>query len=228
MNQAVNKTVDPPIEKLAEHNSGADSGANSGALQFVALLVTNLGAPPFSFIAGALIVGASVGDVLGGPTANDEVSLTWKIVLSAGIAPLLILCVLRLVGVISSLDLKTAKERYVGFGLALLGALIAWFVLDVSSPSLFRRFVAAHVTATSLLFLLTLASVRHGWKASIHSAGVGCLAVVAYGCGALWAAFWVPPVVFLISWSRLYLSRHSATEVFVGLLLGAGVFLLLF
>ncbi|MFD4567583.1 hypothetical protein ACFWOX_24895 [Streptomyces sp. NPDC058467] len=87
----------------------------------------------------------------------------------------------------------------------------------LGAPGTVRALVAAMLAVLLVLLLITF-----WWKVSVHSAvAAGAVTVLSavYGTGALALA----PLVVLIGWSRVRLRCHTAAQVTVGVLVGAGV-----
>ena len=87
----------------------------------------------------------------------------------------------------------------------------------MAAPSLLVQFAAAHTIVIGTVLVVTLY-----WKISVHAAGAaGVATLVTALVGAPTVAF-LP--VLLVAWSRLYLGRHTLSQVAAGGLLGAVVF----
>jgi hypothetical protein len=227
-----------------------DIGADERGVRALANLLTNLGAPPFTFFMSALVVASAVTFGFSTPFSMadlafvsssevfeggeqvverlltktnrlevdfDPYHIAYVIGFVGGFVPLLCILALRAIGVIKSLDLNTARERTIGFLFACGGAVCLLPVLaSVEAPPLFSVFVLAHVVTTALMFALTLFTMRNGWKASVHSGGVGCLFFVSlqFLPWPLWLSSFI--LLWLISWTRLYLNRHTWGQVVLG------------
>ncbi|MCB0319992.1 MAG: phosphatase PAP2 family protein [Bdellovibrionales bacterium] len=210
--------------------------------ELVAKFITNVGAPPFTFMAGAYVIGG-VGSVNFSELLRHNLSIAHFVALCGGFLPLLLLAVLRSLKIIRSLDLETTGERVLGFGLAILFGLGGYLVLSGTLPGFhwlsnngqfakelepFLLFLKAHIVATGLLFLLTVVTAPYGWKASIHTAGAGVLVFLSYVFAVPAVLLWGPVLVFGIAWSRWYLSCHKLSEIVVGGLLGFLVYWILY
>ncbi|MCI5064886.1 phosphatase PAP2 family protein [bacterium] len=233
------------VEALQEGSSRAKAS--------FARFVTNLGAPPFTFLAASYVV--AYGSVAKGSQKaelfssrflspndfersqslqhvssylqeNDIAALVGGI---GGILPLLFLAVLRFGGIIGSLDLDTLRERIIGFLFATgCGVVLLPILQAIEAPPLFFIFLYAHLLATFCLFFLTLYTMRFGWKTSVHSGGAACLCFVSLLCFSWLAWLWAPILVVLISWSRLYLHRHTVGQVVLGVFLAFGCYAAVF
>lgn len=227
-----------------------DIGADERGVRALANLLTNLGAPPFTFFISALVVASAVTFGFSTPFSMSDLGfvsssevfeggeqvverlltktnrseadfhpydIAYIIGFVGGFMPLLCILALRVLGVIKSLDLNTSRERTIGFLFACGGAVCLLPVLEtVEAPALFSVFVLAHVVTTALMFALTLFTMRNGWKASVHSGGVGCLFFVSlqFLPWPLWLSSLV--LLWLVSWTRLYLNRHTFGQVVLG------------
>jgi membrane-associated phospholipid phosphatase len=119
-------------------------------------------------------------------------------------------------GHISDLHMNTTRERRLPYLVSVAGALVACgFVLAFGGPELLLC-----LSVFSMIELAILALINDFWKISIHATSIaGATVVVALVFGPEFGLLLVP-VVALVSWLRLYLRRHTATQVLAGLLLG--------
>lgn len=135
--------------------------------------------------------------------------------------PLCVLFHLMGLGQVSDLDVTRREERHKPFLAAVCGAALAWSVLAaMGAPALLVHFALAHTLVISLVLLITLY-----WKISVHAAGAAAVATLL--ASALPSPLLAFLPVLVVAWSRLYLGRHTLTQVMVGGGLGAAVFALL-
>lgn len=121
-------------------------------------------------------------------------------------------------GQVSDLDVTRREERHRPFIVAVCGAAAAWGGLYVmAAPSLLVQFAAAHTIVIGTVLGVTLY-----WKISVHAAGAAGVATLVTALVGVPAVVFLP--VLLVAWSRLYLRRHTLSQVVAGGLLGAVVF----
>ncbi len=136
------------------------------------------------------------------------------IVILFGIVPsLLALLYLKINGHVSDWSISNRYERFTFIPLVILFGLITMLVLQITNlPHLF-----------SLLFILLTGGLLFGvstfiTKVSAH-AGAAMLGFMYllhwYGARYMWVFI----LVVLVSWSRIYLRRHTLTQVLLGILL---------
>ncbi|MCB0330382.1 MAG: hypothetical protein KDD70_11980 [Bdellovibrionales bacterium] len=203
------------------------------SIRAFAKFVTNLGAPPFTFIIGSYIVGIGaarhsfssvmVSSSVVGRSSLENIDFLPAALIGVvgGLLPLLVLVVLKLMDQIDTLDLSSFKERVIGFALASGSAVLLFPLLEeLDAPPLYYSFLYAHIVATILLFGLTLFTMKDGWKASVHSGGAACMCFLVLKFISWPIAVWGVFALVLISWSRLYLGRHSLAEVMAGIAIG--------
>lgn len=222
-----------------------DVSVASGSHRSFAKFITSIGAPPFTFLASAYVIGYGAVSNSGPKVAEfstsflspnfferskslQNVSSTLQVMdlavimgVVGGILPLVVLVALKLSGAIKSLDLETLKERVIGFLLASgFGVLLLPLLQALEAPPLFFVFLYAHLVATMCLFLLTLYTMKFHWKTSVHSGGAACFCFVSLLICSTSASLWAPLIVGLVSWSRLYLGKHTIGQVVLGVVLG--------
>jgi membrane-associated phospholipid phosphatase len=173
--------------------------------------ISHLFCPPCVATGGMLLAAAAQPSLKGWLCAGTYICL-------AVLMPLLTLFWLMGQGQVSDLDVTRREERHRPFIVAVCGAAAAWGGLyAMAAPSLLVQFAAAHTIVMGTVLAVTLY-----WKISVHAAGAtGVSTLVVALVGA-------PTVVFLpvllVAWSRLYLGRHTLSQVVAGGLLGAVVF----
>jgi membrane-associated phospholipid phosphatase len=173
--------------------------------------ISHLFCPPCVATGGMLLAAAAQPSPQGWLCAGTYICL-------AIFLPLLTLFWLIGQGQVSDLDVTRREERHKPFMVAVCGAAAAWGGLyAMAAPSLLVQFAAAHTIVMSTVLVVTWY-----WKISVHAAGAaGVATLVAVLMGAS-AVVFLP--VLLVAWSRLYLRRHTFSQVAAGGLLGAVVF----
>ena len=193
------------------------------AVRAIAKFITNVGAPPFTFLLASIFLALQPVD------EAPSLSLALKVGMIGGLAPLGVLVVLRLMKTIETLDLSTFRERIIGFGLAIGFGVFLLASLEASSRSLtLSTFLYAHIIATGIFFLATIYTMRFGWKLSVHSGGVASLLFIGLFCFGKAALVWGSLCVLAVCWSRICLGRHTLQEVVFGVVLGFGTYAAVF
>ncbi len=126
-------------------------------------------------------------------------------------------------GKISDLHMNTTQERRLPYLVSVFGALVALTIVRLfDGPDLLLCLSVFSVIELSILGL-----INDFWKISIHAASISATAVIVglvYGLGV---GLLLLPLVLLVTWLRLYLRRHTVTQVGAGLALGVTAPLLL-
>jgi membrane-associated phospholipid phosphatase len=183
-------------------------------LERSALLISNLLCPPAVAGMGMLLVAATQ------PTPKRWGYAAAYIVLAIGM-PLCILFGMLYRGLVSDLDVTQRRERLIPFMTALGGAAMACgYLYYIEAPPLLLRFAFAHMAVMSLVFFITLY-----WKISVHSAGIAGVATFFSSMIGLPLIAFAP--ILLVSWSRVYLERHTVGQVSAGGLIGSLIFILM-
>lgn len=126
----------------------------------------------------------------------------------------------RPVDVLTDIDISTREKRPVFYAIALLFAVL-FFGISVLLKGIF--FPLSLISLGIIIGIVLFECVNFFLKASIHMA-VSVAATITigalYGVYAGVACLLVP---FAMAWSRLYLKKHTLSEVIVGSILGAAV-----
>jgi membrane-associated phospholipid phosphatase len=126
-------------------------------------------------------------------------------------------------GQISDLHMNTTQERRLPYLVSVAGSISAiLLVIIFNGPTLLLC-----LSVFSAIELGLMAIINDFWKISIHAASIAAASVIvglvygpAYG-------LLLVPLVALVSWVRLYLRRHTLSQVTAGLMVGSTVPLLL-
>lgn len=130
--------------------------------------------------------------------------------------PILVVVYLLRTKRISDLHMSHVKERRIPYASSVLGSIIAYLIIQFGGgpPLLFC------LSIFSIVSLATLGIITEFWLISIHATSIAAASLVGtlvFGLGAL---FIMLPWVVLVSWMRLYLRRHTISQVVAGLSLG--------
>lgn len=137
----------------------------------------------------------------------------------AVIPPVLYVLYLVQSGKVQDFHLPERKERTKPFIASIAASLVAWGVLCwLQAPPLFNGLIFALIVQVFVLLAITLF-----WQISIHAATAA--GFVTFAILATWSTFgtaslaWIP-LVPLVSWSRLYLKRHTMSQIVIGTMVG--------
>jgi membrane-associated phospholipid phosphatase len=132
------------------------------------------------------------------------------------LTPILFILYLLRTGRIGELHMSNTAERHLPYLVALLCAVfaLALFIL-LDGPELLRCLLIFNVIELAALGLINVY-----WLISIHATGImATMLIVALVFGRP-AALLILPVVVLVMWVRLFLRRHTMSQVVAGLGLG--------
>lgn len=149
------------------------------------------------------------------------------VALGAVIIPLSSIGIMRITGAVSSFHLPIAKERRWPFVLFSVTMYVTKLLIDqiqIQTP-----IQAALLAAALSLIICSLALEKI--KISIHSLGMGGFSsyiiweYMQFNVQSILAVCLAILISGLVGWSRLTLKAHKETEVFIGWILGFGIFL---
>lgn len=181
----------------------------------------NRSATALSLVFQPILVGVYVVIALSATGATSASAAVGWALLTAGLStgvPALDLARRMRAHSVSDFQLIIRKQRLrpLLVTLACTAAALAVVVL-AHGPGNLAVGLAAAVVAGSVMTLVTLR-----WKISFHAGG-GAGAVVLMGWQFGWPAAVLVPVLAGVCWSRIYLRRHTATQVLAGLVVGAAL-----
>ena len=133
------------------------------------------------------------------------------------LGPILFVLYLLRTGRIMELHMSDTRERHLPYVVAALGSLIVVaLLLALKGPKLL-----VCLALFNLLTLYTIGVVNTRWLISFHAAAAMAMdTIVALVFGPA-AGLALSPVVGLVFVVRLYLRRHTASQVMAGLVVGA-------
>lgn len=195
--------MDKPRDHHVENRTGVIQAAR---------LFSNIISPPVMFAVLGLAVALSVLPFWSG--------FTWALVYGffVSLAPILLVLYLLKTGRITELHMSNTSERHIPYIAAVIFSAIAYLILDIGSgPDLLKQ-----LTVFNMIELATLGIINIFWLISIHATGIMATLVLVgliFGWGS--AFLIVGPFVLAVCWVRLYLKRHTPSQIIAGLLLGA-------
>lgn len=179
----------------------------------------------FSNIVSPPVIFAVIGLVLSLKALPFPQSLAWAAVYGfvVSLMPILLVLWLLKTGRISELHMSDTSERHIPYLAAVIcGFIIFGIVIFFDGPQLLRCLAVFNIVTLSALGLI---NVR--WLISFHATAISAAWVIV-GFVFGWAAsLIVLPFLFGVIVVRLYLKRHTVTQVIAGMFLGVGTVCLL-
>lgn len=119
---------------------------------------------------------------------------------------------------LNDFDITQREQRHIFYSITLFAAVLYFIASLVFKGILFPLSI---ISLGLILGLVSFDIVNYYIKASIHMAVIAAYVVsiaLIYGLLPFFVFVWL---LFLVGWSRLYLTRHSQNEVLAGMFLGA-------
>jgi membrane-associated phospholipid phosphatase len=194
-----------PLDLLVHNRTGVVKAAR---------IYSNVISPPVMF--------AVVGLAFGLYALPGWIGFLWAALygLLVSLAPILVVVFLLKSGRIAELHMSNTRERNIPYLSAILFAGIAYgLIAGFNGPELLRCLALFNVIE---LIMLTL--INHFWLISLHATGAMASAVLV-GLVFGWPLSLLVggPLVISVCWVRLFLKRHTVTQIVAGLALGAMV-----
>jgi len=147
-------------------------------------------------------------------------------IISVIIIPLIMVLAFQSLGLISSLMLEKKRERVLPLFVLTISTLSTYIFLQ--SGGIVPKVVLLFIYSISINAFVT-ATISWFWKISTHMVGAGgVLAYILFVALVYWINldFIFAPLVLiigLVAFARLYLQKHSTTEVYIGFLQGFSI-----
>ena len=194
-----------PVNKPRDHNAAATIGWIRVARRF-----SNVVSPPVIFAVLALALSLQEQAFWPG--------ILWAAVFGflVSLGPILVVVYLLKTGRISDLHMNTSEERRLPYITGVIGAILALLVIVIfDGPYLLRS-----LAIFSVIELTALSIITNYWMISIHATSVSAATVIVGLVYGFVPALFLVPLIPLVSWVRLYLRRHSRSQVVVGIFIG--------
>jgi hypothetical protein len=141
----------------------------------------------------------------------------------SAVAPAAAFLILRARNVISTIDMENRRERSIPMYIMLTFCLLLYFLFATKIPADFPKFIVA-LPLSGVLVTISFTIINRWIKISLHGGGAGILTgfLVAYSFFfelPLWTLLFAIISSGLTIASRLYLKKHTQTEVYTGWLL---------
>lgn len=178
--------------------------------------LSNIISPPTIFAAIGMALAVYERPILPG--------VVWDVVYGtiASFLPILFIFFLLRSGRIGDLHMSNTSERHLPYLVGFVAAVLAYGVIVLfDGPELLRCLALYNIVALTALGL-----INTRWLISIHATSIAAAWMIAtLVFGWVWSLLLLA-VVILVSWTRLYLKRHTLAQVLGGVALGAGTVLL--
>ena len=175
-----------------------------------ARIFSNVVSPPVMF--------AILGLVIPLKTLPFWPGFAWAAVygLLVSLAPILVVLYLLKIGYISELHMSNTGERHLPYATAVVFALLAFGIFSwFDGPELLRCLLIFNV-----IELIALGLINIRWLISLHATGVVATWLIVGLVFGWTASLIVVPFVISVAWVRLYLKRHTPSQVIAGAILG--------
>ncbi len=156
------------------------------------------------------------------PLAYKTFILTVFVLLGV-LAPGMSFIYLKLINVISSIEMEERNERNIPLLVTLIYCLLLYFsFFYVMSLNIYLPKYIQVLPFSGVLVAATCIFVNYKMKISLHAAGAGIFSgfILAYLFEQVKFEFWLVPIVFVLSGiimsARLYLGKHSHIELYLG------------
>ncbi len=162
-----------------------------------------------------------------GLLSEQKWSILYSYVFFCTIVPAITMLYLRNRGLITSIELDERKERTIPILVMFMSCLGLYIMFQLlpSNTGISKHIFSyplAGLVATVIFFIMTLSR-----KVSLHAGGTGIMSgfILAYAGSQDHFQFWVIPVCILVSGivmsARLFLKKHTLSEVTIGWFTGA-------
>ncbi|MFL7840485.1 MAG: phosphatase PAP2 family protein [Candidatus Promineifilaceae bacterium] len=179
-------------------------------LTLAARLFSNIVSPPVIF--------AVMGLVLSLYSLPFAQALSWAVIygLFVSLMPILLVLWLLSTGRVEELHMSNTRERNLPYIVAVLSSIVFLIIANLADgPPLLRCLGIFNVIA-----LTALAIINTRWLISFHATAVAAAWTITGLVFGWQASLWVLPLVALVVAVRLYLRRHTISQVIAGLALG--------
>jgi membrane-associated phospholipid phosphatase len=179
-------------------------------LTLAARIFSNIVSPPVIFAVMGLIL-----SLYSLPIAQ---ALTWAAIygLLVSLLPIIFVLWLLSTGRVAELHMSNTRERNIPYVVAVLSSILFLVIANLADgPELLRCLGIFNVVA-----LTALALINTRWLISFHATAIAAAWTITGLVFGWQASLLVLPLVALVIAVRLYLKRHTVTQVFAGLALG--------
>ena len=172
----------------------------------------------FSNVVSPPVIFAVLGLFLSLNEQSNLQGLFWAAIFGfwVSLAPILVVLFMLRTGRIQDLHMSSTGDRRIPYVASVVGSLIALALISFfDGPELLRC-----LALFSLLELISLALITNFWLISIHATSIVAAMIIAGLVFGVWAAALVFPLVIAVCFVRLYLRRHTLSQVGAGAALG--------
>lgn len=153
--------------------------------------------------------------------STTERTIGGLIIFGVGIVPsILTLIYLKKRQLISDWDLHRRSERY-RFNLIVL----VWSLVMLSLLYFFKFSILLKLGVVGFLWFALFTLITFFWKISAHTSSITLVFLLAADLtGTKW---WGIPLIFLVSWARVYRKNHTLPQAVGGILLACLVYIII-
>ncbi len=172
----------------------------------------------FSNIVSPPVIFALLGLVLSLNELTSAKGLLWAAIFGfwVSLAPILVVFFMLRTGRIQDLHMSSTGDRRIPYGASVVGSIIALALITLfHGPELLGC-----LAIFTLIELASLAFITNFWLISIHATSIVAAMIISGLVFGLWAAVLILPLVLAVCFVRLYLRRHTITQVIAGVGLG--------
>jgi membrane-associated phospholipid phosphatase len=139
------------------------------------------------------------------------------------LSPMLVITYMLRTGRISDLHMSATHERHIPYLTSVISGAVAFTLLTLfDGPALLRC-----LAVLSVITLGALGLINTRWLISIHATAAAATWMIAALVFGWVVGLVLLPLLLLISWIRLYLKRHTPSQVLAGSALGFSTVLLM-
>ena len=132
------------------------------------------------------------------------------------LAPILYVLWLLKTGQVGDIDM-TKEERRRPYLVAVLCAMVAAGIVYFGGGPLYLL----HLTLLNIIALAAMGAINMVWQISNHATAIVAAMWVMGAIYDRWVAALILPLVILVSFARIYLRRHTPSQIVAGLALGS-------
>lgn len=130
--------------------------------------------------------------------------------------------IMRFSGIVSTTEMDDRKERWLPMAMTILYSGVLYYLMMARYGETIVPKFPVNLALSGMLVSLCFIPLNSWRKVSVHAAGAGIFTgfLVAYLAQHTYFSMWLAPLALVVSGTvmtaRLYLSKHSLTEVAVG------------
>ena len=172
----------------------------------------------FSNIVSPPVIFAALGLALSLKELPSLLGFLWAVLFGfwVSLAPILVVVFMLRTGRIHDLHMSSTEDRRIPYTSSIVASAVALTLIALFDGPLLLLCLALF----SLIVLAALAIITRFWLISIHAASVVAAMIISGLLFGIGAAVLLIPLVAAVSYVRLYLRRHTISQVLAGVGLG--------